>query len=838
MITINFEANMVWNKKLTVLLIGIIACVCSVQAQVKILRGVILDKQSDEPIPYASAVFKKSGAGVLSDSLGKFILELKSWPVGDTLIVNNVGYKPTLIPFTDIKDSASITIYIEVLPPQHEAVVKVKYNRALWFWRKIIAHKEKNDKHHWDNYGYEVYNKLELDLNNVNKEKLEKNFVLKPFNFILDYTDTTSEKKPFLPVYLTETISDYYYQKQPYRTREVIKATNASGFTNESLMKQLGATYQNVDVYNNSIPVFDKAFISPIADNADNFYTFHLLDTQYMNKRRLVHLSFTPKRTGENTFDGDCWVNDTTYAIQKITMRPSLDVNINFVTGLSLIQEFKLINDTTWFLYKDKFVVDLAPIGQNRVGFKGRKTTTYRNIIVNSDSVIAELNKSKSNEDIILVPKTQDLPDSFWTKNRFEPLNKNEQNIYTLLDTLEKNKTFIRYKNTIDFLTTGTKWVGNYVIGPWYYWVSGNTWEGTRVRFDLATNTHFSKHWYFHGYAAYGFLDQKFKGMGEIKYQFSRKPWSYLRAYYRQDIDNGQVLYDQLSSDNLFVLFFRKPNISHKFQQITEKRLDYFTETYKNFSVGLSASSRQYNPLLNLPGKEFFPTKDGEPLNTFEGSVKLRFAYQERFIESNFDRYSWGSDYPILQLTYSHGFSGVFNSSYDYNKLDFSVSDYIKLPAYGTLRYNFFAGKVFGTLPYQLLVHQPGNDWYYYSNYSFNLMTRFEYLTDRYAGFSVEHNIGSGLFRYIPLTRKLKLRQFWEAKGVVGDLSDANKQLNFIGDYPFKSLDGKLYTEVGVGVDNIFKFFRVDFMWRVLPRPLPELKQERFGVFFGFRVSL
>jgi hypothetical protein len=160
------------------------------------------------------------------------------------------------------------------------------------------------------------------------------------------------------------------------------------------------------------------------------------------------------------------------------------------------------------------------------------------------------------------------------------------------------------------------------------------------------------------------------------------------------------------------------------------------------------------------------------------------------------------------------------------------------LPPYGRLRYNFFAGKVFGTLPYQLLVHQPGNDWYYYSNYSFNLMTRFEYLTDRYAGFSIEHNIGSGLFRYIPLTRKLKLRQFWEAKGVVGNLSDANKQLNFVGDYPFKSLDGKLYTEVGVGIDNIFKFFRIDFIWRVLPRPLPEAKEERFGVFFGFRVSL
>ena len=117
-------------------------------------------------------------------------------------------------------------------------------------------------------------------------------------------------------------------------------------------------------------------------------------------------------------------------------------------------------------------------------------------------------------------------------------------------------------------------------------------------------------------------------------------------------------------------------------------------------------------------------------------------------------------------------------------------------------------------------------------------MTRFEYLTDLYAGFTVEHNVGSGLFRYIPITRKLKLRQFWEVKGVAGNISEANKQLNFVGDHPFKSLDGKLYMEVGTGVDNIFKFFRVYFLWRVLPQPLPEAKEERFGVFFGFRVSL
>ncbi len=826
------------TKKLLIISLFFIACLMTGYGQLKTLKGVVLDKQSDEPIPYASAIFKITGKGVLTDSLGNFSFDLSTWPIGDTLEVKNVGYKTTLVPFDDIKDSASITIFIEVLPPQHEAVVKVKYNRALWFWRKIIANKPNNDKHQYRNYAYEVYNKLELDINNIKKEKLQKNSVLKPFDFIFDYTDTTSEKKPFLPVYITETISDFYYQRQPYRTRELIKARSARGFVNESMTKQLGATYQNVNVYNNNIPVFDKAFISPISDNADNFYQFKLLDTQYMNNRRLVHLSFTPKRTGENTFDGDCWVNDTTYALQKITLRPSLEVNINFVTGLTLIQEFKLINDTSWFLYKDKFVVDFAPIGEEKPGIKGRKTTTYRNIIVNSDSVIAELNKSKSSEDIILVPNTENFSDSFWTKNRFEPLNKNEQNIYNLLDTLWKNKTFLSYKNWLDFASTGTKYIGNIVIGPWYYWYTSNRWEGTRLRFDLSTNRGFSGHWYLHGYLAYGFEDQQFKGKAEIRYQFSRKPWSYLTVSYKSDLDNGQIYYDQLGSDNVFASIARKPNVPSKYQLIEEKKIDLFTETYKGFSVGITGVSKQYQALLNLPGKEYYPVKDGNPFNTFETVLRLKYAYQERFLEENFSRSSFGSDYPIVEVRYTHGFKDVLNSNYPYDKFDLSVSDYIKLVPYGSLYYNFFAGKIFGTLPYQLLTQQPGNEWYYYSKYSFNLMNRFEYLTDRYAGFNLEHNIGSGLFRYISLTRKLKLRQFWEVKGVVGDLSNANRQLNFVGNYPFKSLEGKLYMEVGTGIDNIFKFFRVDFIWRVLPQPLPVAKSQRFGIFLGFRFSL
>lgn len=813
-------------------------CGNNAAAQSKSLSGFVLDKQSDEPIPFASVVFFNSKRGVLTDSLGHFAFDFPGWPKGDTLRITSVGYHDVLIPFSAAKDSASITIYLEVLPPSQGATVKVKYNRALWFWRKIISHKPNNDKHRFDNYAYEVYNKLELDLNNVNKEKLEKNTLLKPLSFVLSYVDSNSEQSPYLPVYLTETLSDYYFQKQPRKTREVIKASQTNGIDNESIIRQLGATYQNVDIYNNTIPVFDKSYLSPIGDNADNYYNFKLQDTQYLGGKRLVHLAFTPKRIGENTFTGDCWVHDTSFSIQKITMRPSTDANINFISGLTLIQEFKNIYDTIWFLYKDKFVADVSPIGKTRLGVKARKTTTYMHVVINSAQTDSALAVNKSNEDILLLPDILNKPDSFWVDNRHEPLNKNEQTVYAVLDTLTKNKAYIHYRNGINFLTTGTKDIGNIRIGPWFYWVSGNVWEGSRFRFDLATNRKFNDRLYLHGYLAYGTKDRQFKGKAEVKYLFSREPWSYITASYKSDLDNGQVFYDQLGSDNLFSYLFRKSGVPFKFQRIEEKKLEYYQETHNGFGFGITASDKQYTALLNLPGKEFFPSQKGRPLNNFETALRIRFAYQEQRIEDNFVRTSFGSQYPIVELKIAHGWPDVMRSSYKYDRIDISISDYLKIAPYGTLYYNFFGGKVLGTLPYQFLEIQPGNEFSYYSRYSFNLMNRFEYITDRFAGFNIEHNIGSGLFRYIPFTRKLKLRQFWEVKGVTGNLSDANKSLNFVPDAPFKSLDNKLYMEVGTGVDNILKLFRVDFIWRLTPTPLPKEVQQRFGVFFGFRVSL
>ena len=806
-------------------------------SQRKLIIGRILDKQSDEPLPFASAKFKFAGNGVLTDSSGTFVLETERINPKDSLIISSVGYKSLSISVKTFTDSTKFTCKLELQPPSNEAVVKSKYNRALWFWKQIMKHKPKNDRSHWDNYSYEIYNKLEVDIENINPNKLSKNVLLKPLNFVFDFIDSSSEDKPFLPAYLTETLSDYYFQKDPHKVKELIKAARTNGIKNESIIKQLGGLYQNINVMNSTIPVFNREFISPFNSSAPNFYTYKLLDTQYLNKRRLVHLRISPKNKGDDVFEGDCWVNDTSFAIQKITLRPAVDANINFLSGLSIIQEYKMINDTTWFLYKDKFVADISPIGKKSLSLKGRKTTTYRNIVLNSDSVTTEINKVKLPETVQLADNYKNESDTFWANHRHEELSKSEKTVYKLLDTLENNKTYVHYRNTISFLTNGTKDFGNIRVGPWYNWISANPWEGLRVRFDVSTNFGFSKNLFLHGYGAYGFSDKEYKGKAEIKYLLGREPWGYVTASYRNDLDNGQVYYGQLGTDNIFATLFRRPGIPFKFQKSEETRVEYYQETYKNFGIGLSASSKQFTALQNLPSSKWFSSSSVNPFNSFEATAKFRYAYAERTFEDNFNRISLGSDKPIVQLLYTHAFKNVLHSSYEYDKIDFSLYDYVSIAPYGSIYYNFFGGKVYGQASYNFLQILPGNEMLYYNKYAFNLMNRFEFIADEYAGFNIEHKMGSGIFKYIPLTRMLKWRQFWSAKGVVGSLTSQNQQTNFVDNYPYNSLNGKAYVELGTGIDNILKVFRVDFVWRLTPAASTSQAINHFGIFGSFKLS-
>jgi len=805
-------------------------------AQPKMIRGVVKDAFNNEAISFASLQFKITGAGKLADSSGAFRFFFDNWPQ-DTLIVTSVGYADFKAAITPPAGD-TLNLIIAMVPGKFnvEAVVRAKVNRGLQMWKRIVKNKPRNDRYRFQNFSYELYNKLELDLNNVRREKVANIGLIKKFGFLLDNIDTT-EESPFLPLYITEAVSHYYYQKQPLKRREVFKAIKTVGIDNESIRKFLGGTDQVVNIYNNYIAVFDKTFISPISDNGDAYYNYKVADTQYLAGRKLIHFLFTPKHKGQNTFEGDCWVQDSTWAIQKMNLRLGKEANVNFLNKLNLIQEYKLINDSTWFLAKDKFVVDIAPLGNEKLSFIGRKTTTYEDIVINDSSVINELSRNKIMEEILVPEEAAAVSDTAWQALRHEALSNTEASIYKMIDTLTNLPSFQRLTKTLDFIGTGYATVGKFQIGPWQNWIYSNAIEGLRLRFDVNTNGKFSKKFQLHGYAAYGFGDQKWKGEFDAFYLLNKNPRMYLYASYLNDFDYGQNYYDEISSDNIFALAIRKKDVPIKYIKLQEERFDFFNEWNTGFSILTSLRHRQYDPVQNLPGKAFFEKASGIPLAGFEASIKLRYAYLERFLEKTFYRTSLGSPYPIVELKYTKGLSGVFESSYDYSKLSAGISNTSKIPPLGNIYFNLFGGKTFGAAPYMYLDVAPGNEIHYYNKYAFNLMNRYEYIHDSYVGLNLEHNFGAGIFRFVPLTRKLKFRQFWTAKALWGNLSDENKTLNFVPGAPFKSLDGKTYAELGTGIDNIFRVLRIDFLWKVLPAEKINNSEMSFGVFGSFRFS-
>ena len=803
-----------------------------------VINGKVEDRNTSEGIPFAIVLFPNSQLGAAADLEGNFIIKTDKLP-NDTLQIRALGY--AAVNKILRKGQHDYNFIIELgrsSTSLNEVVIHAGEDPAVVLMRRIIARKPFNNPDRAENYRYQAYNRLEADLQRLTRSQFDKLPILKNYSFIFNNIDTASDTKPFLPLYLTETLSDYYFQSHPRKQREFIKASMIKGINNQNVIKYLGSLYQNINVYRNYLPVFDKKFISPINDNALFYYKYTIKDTEKAYGHNIILVQFSPRRPGENCFTGDFWVVDSVFAIQRMSMDVSKLANINWVDRVSLYQEFAPV-DSFWFPIKDKFIANFTVYDSKKLpGFIGRKTTTYHNVVINDTSVTNVLEDRQWKEDVIRADSAKFKSDDWWAKSRPDTLTKNEKAINKMVDTINNMPITIYYKHLILFLASGVQDVGPIQLGPYFYVYSYNPVEGNRFRLSLGTPRKL-KDAHISAFLAYGDKDNRFKYGATGLWLLDRHPRMYLYGYYVHDINQTTNYYDQLGSDNIFSSLFRKPGVPWKLAFSDDQRLEFYKEYFSGFSHKLILQHRKFTPYTPLPSTGIFQDYNGLPSNSVTSSevgLELRYAYKEKYIEGQYLRVNIGSKYPIVDLEVDAGIKSILNGGYDYQKARFSVTENINIPPLGHLYYNVFAGKYFGTLPYPLLEIHPGNEYYYYNQYAFEMMNSYEFLSDQYAGFNIEHNIGGGIFNHIPLLKRLRFRQFWTAKGVIGSLSDANEQLNLNKGYPFRSLQNNPYLELGTGVSNIFQVFRIDFVWRVSPAPLStEAKARYFGIFGSVR---
>lgn len=802
-------------------------------AQTYTIRGKIFNSETKEPLPFVPVIIKGTTIGAQTDFDGNFVI--KTTKMGDSLIATYVGYKRLARKINKSLSDQEINMPLvnEGLALE-EVTVKAGENPAHRIIRNVIANKIINNRDKLEAYEYETYNKIEFDLTRIPKEMQEKK-ALKPIRFVFDNVDSTfSGEKPSLPFFMIENISDFYFLKDPKRKREVVRASKITGIENTSISQVMGDMYQNINIYDNNILIFNKQFASPISNDGFFYYKYYLEDSLFLGNQWCYHIRFKPKRPQELSFTGNMWVADTTWGIKRLEMAMPKDANINFVNTANVVQEFAY-EDSTWMLSKDRLVIDFAP-QKKAVGFYGRKTTSYKKFVLNKPR---ELKFYELGDKIDITEDATTKTDEFWQQNRHDSLSVREMKIYKMIDTIQ---TLPIYKTWIDIFyvfVAGYGKVNNFEIGPYYNLVSYNKVEGARLRFGGRTSRKFSRWYELGGYVAYGTLDKKWKYSLGFKSFITKKPHRQLVGMsFKSDYEILGQSTNGFSQDNIFASFFRTSPLTN-LTRVDNTQAWYEREWFPGLITRFTLAGSLYTPIG--AAKYQYYNKDGvltdkDNLRNTEARVNIRFAYKEKFVSGDFERVSLGTRYPVIQLNYAKSLQNAFGGEYDYQKLAVNLTDRIRItPILGYTDYMIQGGKIWGQVAYPLLELHGGNETYVYDYMAYNMMRYYEFGSDQYVAAAIIHHFEGLLFNKVPLLKKLKWREVISGKAVWGTVEPNNRK-TLIFPSTLRALDDGPYVEATAGIENIFKVFRVDALWRLTyPRANPI---ENFGFKFSFQLAL
>ncbi|MBT8267238.1 MAG: DUF5686 and carboxypeptidase regulatory-like domain-containing protein [Bacteroidia bacterium] len=797
----------------------------------------------NEPVPYANIIFKNSSEGTITDENGRFYLESnQSW---DTLLVSFVGYETLEIPLEkkinfDLKfvlkeDSAMLDEVVIVRGKQSK-----KDNPAIDILRKIWEYKRSNGLEKVDQYAYDKYEKVEFDLNTIDST-LIKSKLFRGMEFVFEEVDTSRiTGKTYLPIFINEAISKVYGDNILDKEKVVLRGNKNSGFSNNQVIIDfVGDLYADFNVYDNYLKFFDKSFVSPLSRTGISTYNYVLSDSAFIDNKWCYNIIYYPRRKNELTFKGDFWVNDSTYAVKEINLQASKSANINWVKEIYIEQEYEVLNDSIFLVKRDYMLSDFAINKKEKSrGIYGKRTTLYENYVFDEPVESKFYDEEVYNYD----KDIYDRDDNFWKENRLEKLNEDELGVYKMLDTLKTVKKFRSLYNIGSILASGYVEFPsiNFDYGPIFSTFGFNEVEGLRLR--AGGRTYFERNdlWRFEGYTAYGFKDDKFKYGISGKWLLDKKNRIIISGGNRRDVE--QIGASLTTSTDVLGRSLASSSVvgSGSNDKLTSINLSTFAiemEPWRNFVLRLGGNYRTLESASPTFSLDYFddnaPSGVSSEVKQYETTFSMFYYPKRRMTGFGVERYEANDDFARLFVRFSFGDKRMFNSDFNYTKLQFSYTQPWQIGGFGRLYSTLEVGKTYGDVPLGLLSVVPGNQSYFSIYNTFSQLDFYEFVTDTYASLFLEHNFNGRFFSRIPLLRKMNLREIVSIRGVWGDISQGNRDLNASG-LLYQAPSDKIYYEYSFGVGNIFKIFRLDFNFRGNYLNNPDAR--KFGITgtFGF----
>lgn len=823
--------------------IGLVFCTWPAFSQTSYtLSGRVTDAQTGDPIPFAAVAIKGKSVGVSTNFEGFYTL--KTTQIGDSLLASSMSYRVRVKPIR--KDSLVQTINFQLESSElklQEVKIYAGENPAYAILRQVVKQKSLHNSARLTAYEYESYNKIEVDVDNISS-RFRKRKSMKQITGAVEQFDKIAgeDGRPVIPIYLSESLSNYYFRENPRKKKEQILKTKISGIavTDGSLISQMiGSSFQQYNFYQNWLDVVDKDFHSPIADGWKNTYEYYLIDTTFVGGYWCYQIDYDSKREQDLAFSGSIWVDTLSHALVQVDATVGKRANINFVERIKIQQEYEQIGDSTWMPVKSRVLIDVAELSDSTAGMLIKFYTSNRNVVVNQPRP-----PKFYDYPIELSADYRDYPDDFWDKARHEPLTIGEQTAYRLIDSVKQVPIVRTYIEVLNMAVNGYKRLPkvNIDAGPFLYLYSRNLIEGNRFRIGAKTNPDFSRKWIVSGSAAYGTLDQKWKYNFSVDYIFSRKPWTIGGISHSYDLERIGLSSEAIGNNVLFGALTRWGTYRRGyFEGISSGYLK--RELFRGFTQTVGIRHRTFQPMYAFAFRTFPGLGERSPIQsdyqTSELFFETRWGKDEVFIYNDNERLTLGTQkWPLVMLRYQLGMRNFMNSDFSYHRIALNVKQSFRVGIWGRSNYNLTMGYIPSTLPYPLLYTPLGNESLFYVENAFNLMNYFEFVSDRYVQLRYEHNFEGLLFNRIPAIKRLKWRFLANAKVLYGSIRPANMNLlaptNAQGQavLGFSTLDKTPYVEVGYAINNIFKVLRVDAIHRLTYRQNPGVTP--FSVKFSF----
>ncbi len=793
-------------------------------AQATKVKGRVVDAVTGEGIPFAGVYFKNSTVGVSADLEGYFNLETRT----DTLTLLSasiLGYQEqvlTVIPHRFNEISFRLVPLVDEL---NAAVVKPDNRYMKYILGRIQEAKDRNDPERRPYYDCEAYTRNELDLTNPQNAVLEK-LLPESFKFIYEYLDTSVVSgQPYLPVMIAESSSRYYHSSDPLRKKEIIKASRMSGLKKEKTITQFtGNMYIKTNFYENYINILDVEIPSPLHKGGMTYYNYYLVDSLNIDGRKTYKIRFHPSKwVSAPTLDGEMSIDAEDFALRDIHCRLKNGANVNWVRALTMNVENQRLEDSTWFYKQDRIYVDAAlstSDSSKLMSFIASRQIDYSDPSFNESGMLELLDRGAP---VLVRKNSRNNDEDYWAKVRPYPLSKKEQGIYNMVDSIKNVSLYKSIETLANTFANGFinfKYLG---IGPYSSLYSFNELEGSRVQFGVKTTKDISRKFRFMGYMAYGFKDEAFKGGGLFEYHFNNQPTRKLAFSYKHDVlqlgagsfafGNGDIMNSILTKRG-----------GRKLSMIDDFSASYEHEWTQDVNMTFALESRrifsnEFVPMVRTDGTWY------ESVGYNQAHVRFRLSKDQIITRGTFGKSYFYTKYPVLTLDLAASMKGIGKNDYTFLRPEMRVEYKWLVPPFGESDFDLRAGTIIGTVPYPLLKVHEGNGTYALHRHVFACMNPYEFASDTWATIFWEHNFKGFFLGKVPLLRRMNLREIAILRAAYGTVRDENNGI--LGDNGFgsemlfpagmKKLDTP-YVEMGVGISNILRLIRIDFVWRMTHR--------------------